>query len=161
IIECLSKDDLVETTCRTEDPFRDKSVTSGIRARFEAMAIKIEKNAASGSTVIDENRGRNDLRQNPKKRGTRDHEDTGGVGEEVSTLHQTIEDLQADVALCKRSLASGGDNNNHGPKIDVPKPSPFMEKQEAKVVDDFLWEMEQYLKGVNVVDDASKIKMAT
>nr|GFC10720.1 hypothetical protein CTI12_AA187700 [Tanacetum cinerariifolium] len=70
IIECLSKADLVETNCRTEDPFRDKSVTSGIRARFEAMAIKIKKNAASGSTVIDENRGRDDLRQNPKKRGT-------------------------------------------------------------------------------------------
>ncbi|GJT34363.1 hypothetical protein Tco_0924782 [Tanacetum coccineum] len=47
-------------------------------------------------------------------------------GEEVSTLHQTIEDLQADVALCKRSLASGGGNTNHGPKLDVPKPSPFV-----------------------------------
>nr|GEV84874.1 hypothetical protein [Tanacetum cinerariifolium] len=34
------------------------------------MAIKTEKNAASGSMVIDENRGRDDLRQNPKKRGT-------------------------------------------------------------------------------------------
>ncbi|GJR99093.1 hypothetical protein Tco_0315602 [Tanacetum coccineum] len=82
-------------------------------------------------------------------------------GEEVSTLHQVIEGLQADMALCKRSLASGGGNTNHGPKIDVPKPSPFVGKREARAVDDFLWEMEQYLKGVNVVDDAFKIKMAT
>nr|GEW24303.1 putative retrotransposon Gag domain, aspartic peptidase domain protein [Tanacetum cinerariifolium] len=82
-------------------------------------------------------------------------------GEEVSTFHQTIEDLQADVALCKRSLASGGGNTNHGPKLDVPKPSPFVGKREARAVDDFLWEMEQYLEGVNLVDDASKIKMAT
>ncbi|GJT14832.1 putative retrotransposon gag domain, aspartic peptidase domain protein [Tanacetum coccineum] len=82
-------------------------------------------------------------------------------GEEVSTLHQTIENLQADVALCKRSLASSGSNTNHGPKIDVPKPSPFVGKREARAVDDFLWEMEQYLEGVNVVDDAFKIKMAT
>nr|GEY33033.1 hypothetical protein [Tanacetum cinerariifolium] len=82
-------------------------------------------------------------------------------GEEVSILHQTIEDLQVDVALCKRSLASGGGNANHGPKLDVPKPSPFMGKREARAVYDFLWEMEQYLEGVNVVDDASKIKMAT
>nr|GEY68927.1 hypothetical protein [Tanacetum cinerariifolium] len=107
------------------------------------MAIEIEKNAASGSTIIDDNSDRDDLRQNPKKRGTsktlwqrsvhgRDHDDTGGVREEVSTLHQTIEDLQANVALCKRSLASGGGNTNHGSKIDVPKPSPFVEKQEAK-----------------------------
>ncbi|GJS82723.1 putative reverse transcriptase domain-containing protein [Tanacetum coccineum] len=81
--------------------------------------------------------------------------------ENISSLHQTIEELQADVALYKRCLASGGGNTNHGPKLDVPKPSPFMGKQEASTVEDFLWEMEQYLEGVNVVDDASKIKMAT
>nr|GFC53832.1 hypothetical protein [Tanacetum cinerariifolium] len=46
----------------------DKSVTSGIRAsRFEAMANETEKNGASGSSV-DENRGRDDVRQHPKKR---------------------------------------------------------------------------------------------
>ncbi|GKB99471.1 hypothetical protein Tco_0985608 [Tanacetum coccineum] len=82
-------------------------------------------------------------------------------GEEVFTLHQVIEDLQVDMALCKLSLASSGGNTNHGPKLDVPKPSSFVGKQEAKAVADFLWEMEQYLEGANVVDDASKIKMAT
>ncbi|GJY64927.1 putative nucleotidyltransferase, ribonuclease H [Tanacetum coccineum] len=81
--------------------------------------------------------------------------------EEVSTLHQVIGDLQADVALCKRSMASVGSNSNHGPKIDVPKPSPFVGKREARAVDVFLWEIEQYLEGVNMVDDASKIKMTT
>ncbi|GJS50692.1 putative retrotransposon gag domain, aspartic peptidase domain protein [Tanacetum coccineum] len=82
-------------------------------------------------------------------------------GDEVSTLHQVIEGLQADMALYKRSLASGGGNTNHGLKMNVPKPSPFVGKREAWAVDDFLWDMEQYLEGVNVVDDASKIKMAT
>ncbi|GJY48142.1 putative retrotransposon gag domain, aspartic peptidase domain protein [Tanacetum coccineum] len=165
---------------------------------FEAMTIEIEKNTASGSTVIDENRDRDDVCQNPKKRGTSKdvvasldkrvagvetsmaelknqveglegldanftsmREDFREFGEEVSTLHQVIEGLQADMALCKRSLASGGDNTNHGLKIDVPKPSPFVGKQEARAVDDFLWEMEQYLEGVNLVNNASKIKMVT
>ncbi|GKF55739.1 hypothetical protein Tco_0166079, partial [Tanacetum coccineum] len=68
------------------------------QGRFEAMAIETEKNAASGSTVIEENTGRKDVR---------------------------------------------------------PKPSPFVGKWEAKAVDDFLWKIEQYLEGVNVVDDAS------
>ncbi|GJT50986.1 ATP-binding cassette subfamily C member 8 [Tanacetum coccineum] len=215
---CGSKADLVETKCRTEDPCRDKSVTSDREpGRFEAMVIETEKNAASGSTVIDENKGRDDLRQNPKKRGTSKDvvasldQRVAGVEtsmaelknqveglegldsdftsiredfrvalntlsgdlkreihdlrdsfmgeitkireefeEEVSTLHQVIEALQADMALCKQSLASDGGNTNHGPKIDVPKPSPFVGKQEARAVDDFLWEMEQYLEGVNV-----------
>nr|GFB29804.1 hypothetical protein [Tanacetum cinerariifolium] len=57
---------------------------------------------------------------------------------EVSTLHQVIKELQEDIALYKLSLASGGDNTNHGPKIDVPKPSPFVGKREARAVDDFL-----------------------
>ncbi|GJS47412.1 putative nucleotidyltransferase, ribonuclease H [Tanacetum coccineum] len=65
-------------------------------------------------------------------------------GEEVSTLHQVIKDLQVDMALCKRSLASGDDNTNHGSKIDVPKPTPFMGKKEARAVDDFLWEIRRY-----------------
>nr|GEU57083.1 hypothetical protein [Tanacetum cinerariifolium] len=180
------------------------------------MANETEKNGASGS-VVDENRGRDNARQHPKKRGTskdivasldkrvagvetsmaelkNQFEGLEGLGsdfdgmredfrvalnnlsgdlkrkihdlrdsfmgeitkireefgEEVSTLHQTIEDLQADLALCNRSLASGGGNANHGPKLDVPKSSPFVGKQEARAVDDFLWEMEQYLEGVNV-----------
>nr|GEY59969.1 hypothetical protein [Tanacetum cinerariifolium] len=191
------------------------------------MVNETEKNGASES-IVDENRGRDDTRQYPKKRGTSKDvvasldkivagvetsmaklknqvEGLEGLGsdfesmredfrvalntlsgdlkreihglrdsfmgeiakireefgEEIFTLHQTIEDLQADVALCKRSLASGGDNANHGPKLDVPKPSPFVGKREARAVDDFLWEIEQYLEGVNVMDDASKIKMAT
>nr|GEW39640.1 hypothetical protein [Tanacetum cinerariifolium] len=178
------------------------------------MTNETEKNGASGS-VVDENQGRDDARQHPKKRGTSKDVVTSldkrvaGVetsmaelknqvegleglgfdfesmredfrvafntlsgdlkreihdlrdsfmgeiakireefGEEVSTLHQTIEDLQADMALCKRSLASGGSNANHGPKLDVPKPSPFMGKREARAVDDFLWEMEQYLEDI-------------
>ncbi|GKA38078.1 putative retrotransposon gag domain, nucleotide-binding alpha-beta plait domain protein [Tanacetum coccineum] len=229
IVESSSKADLIEIKCRTKDPCRDKSVTSGIRAsRFEAMTNENEKIGASGSPIVDENWGRDDVHQNPKKRGTSkdvvasldqrvagvetsmaelknqvegleglDSDFTSmredfrvalntlsgdlkreihdlrdsfmgeitkireGFGEEVSTLHQVIEGLQADMALCKRSLASGGGNTNHDPKIDVPKPSPFVEKREARAVNDFLWEMEQYLEGVNVVDDASKIKMAT
>ncbi|GJU80805.1 hypothetical protein Tco_1283170 [Tanacetum coccineum] len=97
------------------------------------MAIETKKNATSGSTVIDENRGRDDLRHQPKKRGTsktlwpsldqRVAVVNNGLrdsfmgeitkireefGDEVSTLHQVIEGLQADMALCKRSLASGG-----------------------------------------------------
>ncbi|GJZ39976.1 putative retrotransposon gag domain, aspartic peptidase domain protein [Tanacetum coccineum] len=167
------------------------------------MMIETEKNAASRSTVIDENRGRDELRHQPKKRGTSkdvvasldqrvagvetsmaelknqvegleglDSDFTNSFmgeitkireefGDEVSTLHQVIEGLQAYMVLCKRSLASGGSNTNHGPKIDVPKPLLFIGKQEARAVDDLLWEMEQYLERVNVVDDASKIKMAT
>ncbi|GKE37459.1 hypothetical protein Tco_1460864, partial [Tanacetum coccineum] len=71
IVECLSKADLLETKCRTKDPYRDKSVTSGIRAsQFKATVNKTQKNGASGSAVVGENQGRDDARQHLKKRGT-------------------------------------------------------------------------------------------
>ncbi|GKE18980.1 hypothetical protein Tco_1426557, partial [Tanacetum coccineum] len=68
-------------------------------------------------------------------------------------LGRGILDLSVDVSLCKRFMASGGGNTrNISQKVDVPKPSLFMGKRKA---------MEQYLEGVNVVDDASKIKMVS
>ncbi|GJV10877.1 putative retrotransposon gag domain, aspartic peptidase domain protein [Tanacetum coccineum] len=128
----------------------------GLDSAFASMRedFRVALNALAG----DLKREIHDLRDSFMGEITKIREE---FGEEVSTLHQTIEDLQADVALCKRSLASGGGNPNHGPKIDVPKPSLFVGKWEARAVDDFLWEMKQYLEGVNVADDASKIKMAT
>nr|GEZ63382.1 hypothetical protein [Tanacetum cinerariifolium] len=145
IVEWLSKADLGETKCRTEDPFRDKSVTSGIRARFEEMAIEIEKNAASGSTIIDENRDRDDLRQNTKKRGTSkdimaslDQRDfrvalNALAGDLKREIYDLRDSFMGEITTIREELEkSGGGNTNHGSKIDVPKPSPFMEKQEAK-----------------------------
>nr|GEV60448.1 inactive leucine-rich repeat receptor-like protein kinase CORYNE [Tanacetum cinerariifolium] len=126
---------------------------------LEAFSIETEKNVASGSMVIDENKGRDDTRQQPKKKCTSKHV--------VASLDQKVKGVETSMAGLKTQveglevLASGGGNTDHGPKIDVPKPSKFMGKWEARTVDDFLWEMEQYLEGVNVMDDASKIKMTT
>ena len=86
----------------------------------------------------------------------------GEVEVEISTIHQQMEEIQADVSLAKRVMASGGGNtSNQTSKVDFPKPSPFVGKREARVVDDFLWEMEQYMDGVNIVEDAMKIKTTT
>ncbi|GJR66825.1 putative retrotransposon gag domain, aspartic peptidase domain protein [Tanacetum coccineum] len=150
---------------------RDKWYQSKVNSRQWRLKLR----RTLGSTVIDENKGQDDLRQNPKKRGTskdvvasldqrvasvetsmaelknqveglkgldfdfttmredfrvalntlsgdlkreiHDLRDSfmGEItkireefGDEVSTLHQVIEALQADMALCKRSLASDG-----------------------------------------------------
>nr|GEX51416.1 hypothetical protein [Tanacetum cinerariifolium] len=46
-------------------------------------------------------------------------------------------------------------------KVETMRVNTLRREREAKAVDDFLWEMEQYLEGINVVDVASKIKMET
>ncbi|GJX54505.1 hypothetical protein Tco_0282874 [Tanacetum coccineum] len=93
------------------------------------MAIEIEKNAAT--TVIDENKGRDDVRQNPKRRGT--------SKDVVASLDQRVVGVETSMVELKNQVEGleGLDSN-------------FTRKREARVVDDFLWEMEQYLEGVNV-----------
>nr|GEV17345.1 hypothetical protein [Tanacetum cinerariifolium] len=101
-------------------------------SRFKAMANETLTNGASGSTVVDKNCGRYDKRQDPKKTGSskdvvasldkrvtgvettmtelktqveglKDQEVTGEeLEEEIFMTYQSIKDLQADVALCKR-----------------------------------------------------------
>nr|GEU97840.1 hypothetical protein [Tanacetum cinerariifolium] len=66
------------------------------QGRSEAMAIETEKNAASGSTVIDENRGRDDLRQNPKKGGT--------SKDVVESLDQRVAGVETSMADLRTKL---------------------------------------------------------
>ncbi|GJY62655.1 hypothetical protein Tco_0464115 [Tanacetum coccineum] len=150
------------------------------------MAIKTKKNAAGESTFINENRGRDDVRQNYKKIGTSKdvvaslYQRVAGVETSMMKLKNQVKGLESldfdftsmredfRVALntlsgdlkreiydleirswarsrrYERSMEKSG-NTKYSPKIDVPKPSPFMGKQDARAVDDFLWEMEQYL----------------
>ena len=62
----------------------------------------------------------------------------------LSILTQRVEDVHADWALCKHAIVSGvGGSNIYAQKVEVPKPSTFVGKREARVVDDFLWEMKQ------------------
>ncbi|GJR65638.1 hypothetical protein Tco_0011703 [Tanacetum coccineum] len=95
--ECSSKADLIEIKCCIEDPCRDKSVTSGIRAsRLEAMANENEKIGASGSAIVDENRGRDDMRQNPKKRGT--------SKDVMASLDQRVTSVKTSMAELKNQV---------------------------------------------------------
>ena len=84
------------------------------------------------------------------------------LGHIKEKYEREIKDLQTELNVCKRALASGGDNIIHtSSKVDIPKPSSFVGKREARAVDDFLWEMKQYFEAVDIVDDAKKIKTVT
>ncbi|KAJ0894123.1 putative nucleotidyltransferase, Ribonuclease H [Helianthus annuus] len=77
-------------------------------------------------------------------------------------MHRSLLGLETKVNDCSRVVASTGSSFvSITPRIEVPKPTPFIGKREARAVDDFLWEMERYFEGVNVIDDATKIKTVT
>ncbi|GJV96723.1 putative retrotransposon gag domain, aspartic peptidase domain protein [Tanacetum coccineum] len=202
-VECSSKADLIEIKCRTKDPYRDQSMTSGIRAKLirgdgkrRDTVASLAKRVVGVETSMSELKERveeshqhleelgsnfTELREDFKSAlnilggnlGREIHDlrgmligeikrIRGEVEEEWRSLRRELKVLRADVSLCKRFMASGGGNtSNITPKVEVLKPSPFMGKRKARAVDDFVWEIEQCMKGVNIVDDALKIKMAT
>nr|GEV41651.1 putative Gag-polypeptide of LTR copia-type [Tanacetum cinerariifolium] len=170
-VECSSKDDLVKTKCHTEDPCRDKSVTSCVRAiRFEATANEDDMNVGGASVeslakrVVDVETSMSDLK------------------ERVEVYHQHLEELGSDFSEMREDFKSSlnvlGGNLGCGildlcgmligkitmisSEVEKELISPRRELKDfranAKAVDDFLWKMEQYMEGVNIVDDASKIK---
>nr|GEX75652.1 uncharacterized protein [Tanacetum cinerariifolium] len=108
-------------------------------------------NAASGSTVIDENRGQDDLRQNPKKRGT--------SKDVVASLDQRVAGVEHSMAELKNQVEGleGLDSDFASMREDFRVALNTLSDELKHEIHD----LRDSFMGVNMVDDASKIKMAT
>ncbi|GJW18665.1 hypothetical protein Tco_0026101 [Tanacetum coccineum] len=93
IIESAISCEIVKDT-RTDLVYSFEVVSE--QGRFEAMTIETEKNAASKSLVIDENRGQDDLRHQPKKRGT--------SKEVMASLDQRVAGVETFMAELKNQV---------------------------------------------------------
>lgn len=47
------------------------------------------------------------------------------------------------------------------PRIEYPQPKMFEGKREAKDVENFLWQIEVYFEGVNILEEGMKVRIAT
>uniref|UniRef100_A0A251STY2 Putative retrotransposon gag domain-containing protein n=1 Tax=Helianthus annuus TaxID=4232 RepID=A0A251STY2_HELAN len=83
------------------------------------------------------------------------------VENSIRDCHHSFLDLEAKVKENKQVVVHSANTDLFTPRVEIPKPSPFLGKREARAVDDFVWEMEQYLGGVQIKDDATKIKTAS
>ncbi|GKC22604.1 hypothetical protein Tco_1024754 [Tanacetum coccineum] len=135
------------------------------------MANETKKKCASGSAVVDENQGRHDARKNPKKRGTSKDvvasldKRVAGVEKSVAELKTQVEGLEGldsdftsmrdDFRVALNTLSSDLMREIHGLRdMFMGEDHEDTRGWEVRAVDDFLWEMEQYLEGVNVVDES-------
>ncbi|GKA65969.1 retrotransposable element Tf2 [Tanacetum coccineum] len=136
--KCSSNADLIEIKCRTEDPCRDKSVTSGIRAsRFEAMTNEGDKNVGGASgIVVDDSRGREESHQGDKRSRGASRDTVASfakrmVGFETSMLelkerieesHQHLEELGSNFAELREDFKSALNilGGNFGREIHEP-----------------------------------------
>ncbi|GKC67303.1 putative retrotransposon gag domain, aspartic peptidase domain protein, partial [Tanacetum coccineum] len=127
--------------------------------------------------VIDENRDRNDLHHQPKKRGTSkdvvvslDHRVVGVETSMVKLKNQVegLEGLDSDFTSMREDFRVALNTLSGDLKREIHNLKDSFTGEITKIRDEFgdgvsilHQEMEQYLEHVNVVDDASKIKMAT
>ncbi|KAF3449866.1 hypothetical protein FNV43_RR05945 [Rhamnella rubrinervis] len=79
---------------------------------------------------------------------------------QMDELKHGVEETCADWALCKRVTTSGAITTLHmvsTPRVDIPKPKEFSGKRDAKELDNFIWHMERYFKGLNMHDEKQKV----
>ncbi|KAL1224846.1 hypothetical protein V5N11_015624 [Cardamine amara subsp. amara] len=79
----------------------------------------------------------------------------------VQALQVSIEAMQEDLKLCKKAVANGGTSNAGVGRVDYPRRSRFDGARDAKEVENFLWQMEQYFDNLGLGDESAKIKAAT
>lgn len=76
--------------------------------------------------------------------------------EELATLRESLldrlEEVKDDLALVKRASREGGTR-----KLKVPEPQVFVGARDAKALDNFLWDMEEYFKALSFVLEQSEI----
>ncbi|XP_068639496.1 uncharacterized protein [Aristolochia californica] len=79
--------------------------------------------------------------------------------EEVAVL----EDVKIRLALLEKAVATEGGHGprEFAPKVKVPEPKSYNGKQDAKDLENFLWQMEQYFKADKISEEAMKVDTAT
>ncbi|XP_068657943.1 uncharacterized protein [Aristolochia californica] len=82
---------------------------------------------------------------------------------EMERLRKYVKDLtgelRARLSLCELALANGGPGHTQA-KIKVPEPKSFSGKRDAKVIDIFLWQVEQYFHASKLTDEQDKVSTA-
>ncbi|KAK8953824.1 hypothetical protein KSP39_PZI001637 [Platanthera zijinensis] len=82
--------------------------------------------------------------------------------EAIQAMRTGFDEMREEITLCRRAVANGGGNVAIGnPRMEVPKPKAFGGKHDAKEVENFIWQMEQYFEGCGVEDQAVKVKQAS
>ncbi|KAJ4965687.1 hypothetical protein NE237_017536 [Protea cynaroides] len=88
-------------------------------------------------------------------------EDFAGVvdslREEIDNLRVVNEDLKAKIIVLERAVANGGLSQREIPKLLILEPKPFNGTRDAKVLENFIWQTEQYFKASKMEDKDEKV----
>ena len=79
---------------------------------------------------------------------------------EIAAMKEEIKEVKGDMSLCKMAIARGTISSSLSPKIDIPRPKSYNGSRNARELDNFLWNLDQYFDAMGMEDDARKIKTA-
>lgn len=93
------------------------------------------------------------------------------LGEVLSILAELtlkVVEMGAKFSICNRVMSNASSSNISvslertwsSSKLKIPEPKAFEGKWEAKDIDNFLWQMEQYFEAISIDTDLMKIRTA-
>ncbi|KAE8690983.1 cytochrome P450 78A7-like [Hibiscus syriacus] len=78
-------------------------------------------------------------------------------------LMREMKEIKSELLVYKAAVLNGviGEAQAPRPRIDVPKPKEFKGSQTAQDMENFIWGMEQFFRGMGIGDDATKVNVAS
>ncbi|KAE8720538.1 hypothetical protein F3Y22_tig00019093pilonHSYRG00019 [Hibiscus syriacus] len=78
-------------------------------------------------------------------------------------IMREVKELKSELLVYKASVLNGvtGEVQAPRPRIDVPKPNEYKGSQNAQDVENFIWGMEQFFRGMGIGDDTTKVNVAS
>ncbi|XP_068649054.1 uncharacterized protein [Aristolochia californica] len=85
---------------------------------------------------------------------------------EMTSLREEVaelEDVKIGLTLLEKAVASGGGlgPREFAPKVKVPEPKSYNGKRDAKDLENFLWQMQQYVKAAKISEEPLKVDTST
>lgn len=77
----------------------------------------------------------------------------------VENLEKTLEDTENELTIVKRAM--GHYSFGGMPHMKVKEPESYDGTRKAATLGNFLWDMEQYLERLNLIDGETQVKVAT
>ncbi|XP_059663489.1 uncharacterized protein LOC132309170 [Cornus florida] len=117
----------------------------------ESLVVRIENLASEVEILKTDPDGFGDFMQATKEQLTRISEDVELL---TDVFKKNLKDLEDEVSLVKRAIhgSSRGGGDPLSQKIKVPDPKSFSGTRNAKELENFLWDMEQYCKAARIPD---------
>ncbi|GFS46872.1 hypothetical protein Acr_00g0104510 [Actinidia rufa] len=79
---------------------------------------------------------------------------------EIAAIKEEIKEVKGDWSLCKMAVTQGTLSSSPSLKVDIPRPKSYNGSRNARELDNFLWDLDQYFEATGIHEENKKIKTA-